>query len=58
MLRPVVAFLALAAAAFLLAPTVASVHRGVEDLDIRRTMPWQIWKWDRDPTPPELPIPD
>lgn len=58
MFRPILAFLTLCLAAFLLAPTVASVHSKVEDLSIDRELPWQIWKWTDDPTPPPLGRPD
>lgn len=58
MLRPLVAFLTLALAAFLLAPTVASVHNGVEKLNLVREMPWNLWKWDDEPEPPSWDTPD
>lgn len=56
MLRPVLAFLTLCGVVFLLAPTVASVHEGLESLPIHRELPWQIWKWGHlDPPPSVLP---
>lgn len=58
MLRPILAFLTICLAAFLLAPTVASVRDGVEGLDIHREMPWRIWKWNSDPSPPVIIPPD
>lgn len=58
MLRPILAFLTLCLAAFLLAPTVASVRDGVESLGIHRELPWRIWKWHEDPTPPPILPPD
>lgn len=51
-LRPLLAFACLALTAFLLAPTVQSVHQQVEDLDIKRDLP-RIWKWGQ-PEPPNL----
>jgi hypothetical protein len=51
-LRPLLAFACLALTAFLLAPTVQSVHEQVEDLDIKRDLP-RIWKWGQ-PEPPVL----
>lgn len=58
MLRPLLAFATLAVAAFLLAPTVSSVGKGVEDLHIVREMPWSIWKWYEIPPPDTLIPPD
>lgn len=58
MLRPLLAFATLAVAAFLLAPTVASVGKGVEDLHIEREMPWSIWKWYKIPPPESIVPPD
>ena len=52
MLRPLLAFGCLALTAFLLAPTVQSVHEQVEDLDIKRDLP-RLWKWGQ-PEPPTL----
>lgn len=52
MLRPLFAFLTLCLAAFLLAPTVASVHHKVEELSVERDLPWQLWKWGDLPEPP------
>lgn len=51
LLRPILAFLTLCLAAFLLAPTVASVHEKVEGLKIDRQLPWEIWKWTDEPEP-------
>ena len=56
MLRPLIAVSVLAFAAFLLAPTVTSVQQGVEELEFKRTFPWDIWKWD-DPEPPASLLP-
>lgn len=58
MLRPLLAFVTLAVAAFLLAPTVQSVGKGVEDLHIEREMPWSLWKWYRIPPPESIVPPD
>lgn len=58
MLRPVLAFLTLGLAAFLLAPTVTSVGKGVEDLNFVRPMPWSLWKRDDTPAPEGLQPPD
>lgn len=58
MLRPLVAFGALALAAFLLAPTVLSVHEGVEEQHIIREFPWQLWKWGQKIQPPDIIPPD
>lgn len=58
MLRPLLAFLSLAIAAFLLAPTVASVHDGVESFNIKRDLPWRIFTWRDEPTPPGWVPPD
>lgn len=52
MLRLAVLFGALVVAVILLSPTIASVSEAVEDLEFRREMPWQIWKWDTEVTPP------
>ncbi|HET6405176.1 MAG TPA: hypothetical protein VFH78_11050 [Candidatus Thermoplasmatota archaeon] len=57
MLRPVLAFLTLCLAAFLLAPTVASVHEKVEDLNFQRETPFHLWRWSHD-DPPTLPFPN
>ena len=57
-LRPLLAFATLSVAAFLLAPTVSSVGRGVEDLHIVREMPWSIWKWYEIPPPESILPPD
>ncbi|HUR67725.1 MAG TPA: carboxypeptidase-like regulatory domain-containing protein [Candidatus Thermoplasmatota archaeon] len=54
MLRPILAFVTLCLAAFLMAPTVASVHQRVTALHIDRDLPWQIWKWRDDPLPPNI----
>lgn len=54
MLRPLLAFACLAATAFLLAPTVQSVHEQVEALDIKRDLP-HLWKWDQPDAPLLLP---
>lgn len=51
MLRPLLAFLFLTLAAFLLAPTVSSVHEKVTELHFDRDTPWQIWKWTDEPLP-------
>lgn len=51
LLRPLLAFGTLCLAAFLLAPTVSSVHEKVEDLHIQRDTPWEIWKWTNEPSP-------
>ena len=53
MLRPLLAFACLALTAFLLAPTVQSVHEQVEDLDIKRDLP-RIWKWGRTEPPTSI----
>ncbi|HWH08680.1 MAG TPA: carboxypeptidase-like regulatory domain-containing protein, partial [Candidatus Thermoplasmatota archaeon] len=58
MLRPLLAFATLSVAAFLLAPTVTSVGKGVEDLHIEREMPWSLWKWYRIPPPENIVPPD
>ncbi|MFA5861668.1 MAG: carboxypeptidase-like regulatory domain-containing protein, partial [Candidatus Thermoplasmatota archaeon] len=58
MLRPVLAFATLCVAAFVLAPTVASVHSSVEGLRIHRELPWRLWMWDQTPEPPKLVRPD
>lgn len=58
MLRPFLAFVTLCVAAFVLAPTVASVHSSVEGLQIHRPLPWQLWKWDQTPEPPKIVPPD
>lgn len=58
MLRPLLAFATFCLAAFLLAPTVASVHEGVERLGIKREMPWSLWKWTDDPEPPPFASPN
>lgn len=58
MLRALVAFFALSGAAFLLAPTVASMHEAFEGLNIHRDMPWRIWKWTQEPSPPDIMPPD
>ena len=56
MLRPLLAFACLALTAFLLAPTVQSVHEQVEDLHFKRDLP-KLWKWNkRDDPPPLLPL--
>lgn len=55
LLRPILAFLTLCLAAFLLAPTVASVHEKIEALRIDRPLPWQIWTWTDEPEPSILP---
>lgn len=55
LLRPVLAFLTLCLAAFLLSPTVASVHQMVDDLDIQRELPFHLWKWYDEPRPPSWP---
>lgn len=57
LLRPVLAFLTLCLAAFLLAPTVASVHHKVEDLHFDRETPFHLWQWTR-VEPPSSPFPD
>lgn len=54
MFRPVLAFVAIALTALVLAPTVQSVHEGVEGINIYRDLPWSLWKWDV----PEPPHPD
>lgn len=53
MLRPLLAFACLALTAFLLAPTVQSVHQQVEDLDFKRDLP-RLWKWDKKESAPQL----
>jgi hypothetical protein len=53
-LRPLLAFATLCVAALVLAPTVASVHDGIESLDIHRTLPWQLFKWRLEPQPPTI----
>lgn len=45
----------LSVAAFLLAPTVASVHVRVTDLHIDRHFPWELWQWTDEPEPWILP---
>ena len=57
LLRPVLAFLTLCLAAFLLAPTVASVHHKVEDLSFDRETPFHLWRWSPKP-PPTMPFPN
>ena len=57
LLRPVLAFLTLCLAAFLLAPTVASVHQKVEDLSFDRETPFHLWRWSPKPPPP-MPFPN
>lgn len=57
LLRPVLAFLTLCLAAFLLAPTVASVHHKVEELHFDRPTPFHLWRWSR-AEPPSLPFPN
>lgn len=44
-------------AAFLLAPTVASVHQKVEDLNFQRDTGIHLFKWWDEPTP-NMPFPD
>lgn len=56
MLRPLLAFGALAMLAFLMAPTVMSVHQGVEALGVVRKTPWDVWKWGT-PKDPIVPPP-
>lgn len=58
MLRPLLAFLTLAVAAFVITPTVATVGKGVEDLHIDRPMPWSLWKWYEIPPPEDILPPD
>lgn len=53
MLRPLLAFSTLCLAAFLLAPTVASVHDKVEELHVERDFPWDLFEWN----PKKPPIP-
>lgn len=57
MLRPLLAFAALACTVALVAPTVGSVHQEIEDLDIHRAMPWDLWKWGKQLEPPTSIIP-
>jgi len=57
LLRPILAFLTLTFAAFLLAPTVASVHDRVTALHFDRSLPWELFKWTDEPTP-TIPLPD
>ena len=54
MLRPIFAFLTLCLAAFLLAPTVASVQQKVEELNVERPLPWQLWEWEPIESPPPI----
>lgn len=58
MIRPILAFLTLCVAAFVLAPTVASVHEKVDRMNVQRETPWQIFKWIREPNPPPIGRPD
>lgn len=57
MFRPILAFVTLCLAAFLLAPTVASVHEKVTELSIMRETPWNIFQWT-EPPQPRLPLPN
>lgn len=57
LLRPILAFLTLFLAAFLLAPTVASVQQKVEDLQFDRETPFHLWRWAR-AQPPSIPFPN
>lgn len=53
LLRPLLAFSTLCLAAFLLAPTVASVHDNLEELHVERDLPWELWEWN----PQKPPVP-
>lgn len=55
LLRPLVAFTALALAALVLAPTVASVGADLESLHIKRETLWHIWNWATPPPPQTTP---